>query len=75
MPNPFANYDQWKTASPYDNEPDEGEGREIHCDVCDAVETVSDHEVTEETLEGEGWYLGPASTLCPDHNEDDERES
>jgi hypothetical protein len=52
----------------------EDEGRVVRCDICDAVETVGDTEVTEETLEGEGWYLGPASTLCPDHSEEGEED-
>jgi hypothetical protein len=47
------------------------EGRPVRCDVCDAVEFVSDQEVTEETLEGAGWYLGPVATYCPDHNEEE----
>jgi hypothetical protein len=40
----------------------------VECDVCDAAEFICG-EVNERTLEGEGWYLGPTQTLCPDHSE------
>jgi hypothetical protein len=40
----------------------------VKCDVCDAREELGG-EITERTLEDEGWYLGPTETLCPDHSE------
>ena len=43
----------------------------IECDVCDAREELYS-EVTERTLEDEGWYLGDVSILCPEHSEAEE---
>jgi hypothetical protein len=47
----------------------------VECSVCDAEEEVFG-EITEKTLEDEGWYLGAFdlsnSALCPDHNEETE---
>jgi hypothetical protein len=40
----------------------------IKCDVCDALEEL-ESEITERTLEDDGWYLGPTETLCPEHSE------
>ena len=43
----------------------------VSCDVCDATETLGG-EINEKTLEGDGWYFGPAHTLCPAHNDEGE---
>jgi hypothetical protein len=41
---------------------------EIRCDCCDNREFIGG-EITEKTLEGDGWYLGFNEVLCPDHSE------
>lgn len=41
----------------------------IECDVCDEV-AFRGGEITERTLEDEGWYLGEISVLCPRHNDE-----
>lgn len=41
---------------------------EIRCDRCDNREFIGG-EITEKTLEDEGWYLGFNEVLCPDHSE------
>jgi len=41
---------------------------EVRCDRCDNREYIGS-EVTERTLEDEGWYLGTIETLCPEHSE------
>lgn len=41
---------------------------EIRCDMCDARECTGG-EITDKTLEDEGWYLGTTETLCPDHSD------
>jgi len=41
---------------------------EVRCDVCDNREYIYG-EITEKTLEDEGWYLGLNEVLCPDHSE------
>jgi uncharacterized protein YlaI len=43
----------------------------VRCDRCDAVEYLGG-EIDERTLEGDGWYLGPKSTLCSECNEEDD---
>lgn len=40
----------------------------VQCDICSAEESIGG-EINERTLEDEGWYLGPTSTLCSDHSE------
>lgn len=40
----------------------------FRCDECDE-EAIIAGEINEKTLEDEGWYLGPALTLCPQHSE------
>lgn len=53
----------------------EGEGDPVECSVCGAVEYVGG-EISEETLEGDGWYLGTndAHNLCPEHNDWEEED-
>ena len=36
----------------------------VQCDCCDNREQLGG-EITDRTLEDEGWYLGPTQTLCP----------
>jgi hypothetical protein len=38
----------------------------VECDVCDNAEVISG-EISERTLEDDGWYLGHTMTYCPDH--------
>lgn len=42
--------------------------RVVRCAICSAEESIGG-EISEKTLEDEGWYLGPTETLCPDHAE------
>lgn len=48
----------------------EERGWVVRCAVCDAEETVLG-EISEETLEGDGWYLGFNVSLCPEHYDED----
>lgn len=41
---------------------------EVRCDQCDAREFIGG-EITEQTLEDDGWYLGMREALCPEHSE------
>jgi hypothetical protein len=72
----FDSYDQWRLQNPWDagfySEASAPEPDEIaECDICDNREEMFG-EVDSHTLEDAGWYLGPTSTLCPDHNPDNE---
>lgn len=40
----------------------------VECDMCRA-RTWINGEVTEQTLENDGWYLSSRETLCPKHND------
>jgi hypothetical protein len=46
-------------------------GKTVKCDTCDACEALGG-EITEQTLEDDGWYISPTETLCPEHAEIDE---
>jgi hypothetical protein len=41
---------------------------EIRCDRCDSREFICG-EITEKTLEDDGWYLGTNEVLCPEHSD------
>jgi hypothetical protein len=64
----LMNYSTGEQPDYYDGDLDDG--YEVRCDACDARETV-EGEITERTLEDDGWYLGHDDyALCPDHNEE-----
>lgn len=48
----------------------DGPSKSVKCDVCDAREAIFG-EITEQTLEDDGWYLSPTENLCPEHAEYD----
>lgn len=52
------------------------EGELVKCSRCDNQETILG-EISSDTLEGEGWYLGADGTdsnLCPEHNDENASE-